>query len=77
MFVSSGRFSGHILAAACRRTLPDTPQLAAGEFSFVRLAFQIDSRTKIAAPMKIRPSKSSLEKSKLKWNEKLTLTPSL
>jgi len=30
---SSGRLSGHIRAAACRRNLSDTPQLAAGEFS--------------------------------------------
>jgi len=29
----SGRLSGHIRAAACRRNLSDTPQLAAGEFS--------------------------------------------
>jgi len=29
----SGRLSGHIRAAACRRTLSDTPQFAAGEFS--------------------------------------------
>ena len=30
----SGRLSGHFPAAACRRDLSDTPQLAAAEISF-------------------------------------------